>query len=114
MSASGHNRLVMYHPHISQGNVFFLVVKAVNKAQLAHSKVCIAKKQQVSFLKKFAFDKLAKQIERMEQLYKGTRRVLVIIQNIYRHKNLLSSEQQRAVDSIKHYEKQLPLKQALK
>ncbi|XP_071784665.1 uncharacterized protein [Asterias amurensis] len=38
MSASGHNRFVMYHPHISQGNVFFLVVKAVNKAQLAHSK----------------------------------------------------------------------------
>ncbi|XP_071798435.1 uncharacterized protein [Asterias amurensis] len=35
MSASGHNRFVMYHPHISQGRVFFLVVKAVNKAQLA-------------------------------------------------------------------------------
>ncbi|XP_033637440.1 uncharacterized protein LOC117298344 isoform X1 [Asterias rubens] len=38
MSTSGHDRFVMYHPHISQGHVFFLVVKAVNKAQLTYSK----------------------------------------------------------------------------
>ena len=40
MSSSGHDHFVMYHPHISQGSVFHLVVKAVNKAQLSTTKVC--------------------------------------------------------------------------
>ncbi|XP_038057739.1 uncharacterized protein LOC119729229 [Patiria miniata] len=39
MSTSGHDHFVMYHPHISQGAVFFLVLKAINKAQLSTSKV---------------------------------------------------------------------------
>ncbi|XP_022103276.1 uncharacterized protein LOC110986013 isoform X2 [Acanthaster planci] len=38
-STSGHNHFMMYHPDISQGAVFHLVLKAVNKAQLSTSKV---------------------------------------------------------------------------
>ncbi|XP_038071216.1 uncharacterized protein LOC119740085 [Patiria miniata] len=38
-STSGHDHFVMYHPHISQGNVFYLVLKAVNKAQASTVKV---------------------------------------------------------------------------
>ncbi|XP_038062737.1 uncharacterized protein LOC119733220 [Patiria miniata] len=39
MSTSGHDHFLMYHPHISQGAVFFLVLKAINKAQLSTFKV---------------------------------------------------------------------------
>ncbi|XP_022102003.1 uncharacterized protein LOC110985345 [Acanthaster planci] len=38
-STSGHDHFVMYHPHISHGSVFYLVLKATNKAQLASFKV---------------------------------------------------------------------------
>ncbi|XP_022105050.1 uncharacterized protein LOC110986986 isoform X2 [Acanthaster planci] len=38
-STSGHDHFVMYHPHISQGAVFYLALKATNKAQLSTLKV---------------------------------------------------------------------------
>ncbi|XP_038050540.1 uncharacterized protein LOC119723761 [Patiria miniata] len=34
-STSGQDHFMMYHPHISHGSVFYLVLKAVNKAQLS-------------------------------------------------------------------------------
>ncbi|XP_022100380.1 uncharacterized protein LOC110984469 isoform X2 [Acanthaster planci] len=38
-STSGHDHFVMYHPHISHGVVFYLALKATNKAQLSTYKV---------------------------------------------------------------------------
>ena len=38
-STSGHDHTVMYHPRISQGSVFYLVLKAINRAQLSTTKV---------------------------------------------------------------------------
>ncbi|XP_022088109.1 uncharacterized protein LOC110977889 isoform X2 [Acanthaster planci] len=38
VSTSGHDRFVMYHPHISHGSVFYLVLQAINKAQVSTTK----------------------------------------------------------------------------